>query len=426
MHHPARTGTALDPVRQVELASGQNLWACYQCGKCTADCPFSLTPSLVLRLLQLGQAAEARALATTWECASCYTCATGCPKGVSPARVMKALRVLDGALAPRALPGARSDRAIGRLRARALASMPRLFRLASALAPASNWLARAPGARHLAHLVLGIHRERPLPPFARESFPAWFSRRAPSGDGRRGTVLLFHDTFMDYCYPGVGAAATEVLERAGFRVELTDTVCCGRPSISKGFAADARSRARTNVARLYEPASRGVYIVGCEPSCLMSFRDEYPHLVPAEEAERARVVARQVLLIDEFLARLRDRRELELPFRGRDGLPRALFHAHCHQKAFASPAASLEVLALAGYEVELVNAACCGMAGAYGFEKEHYEPSRRAGERALFPAVRARPDAQLVVMGASCRQQLEHFTGRPAVHFAEALRDATI
>ena len=101
-----------------------------------------------------------------------------------------------------------------------------------------------------------------------------------------------------------------------------------------------------------------------------------------------------------------------------------LFHAHCHQKALADPGKSLELLRLAGYEAELADAACCGMAGAFGYEKEHYEQSRAAGERGLFPAVRAHADADVVVMGVSCRQQIEHFTGRPTRHVAQALRDA--
>jgi Fe-S oxidoreductase len=231
---------------------------------------------------------------------------------------------------------------------------------------------------------------------------------------------------MDYNYPETGIAATELLEKAGFRVELADMVCCGRSMISKGFLDDAAAHARENLARLYERAREGVFIVGCEPSCLLTLRDEYLKLVEGPELkEQARVVGQQALLLDEFLAMLSAKGELELTFNAaQNGARPVLFHGHCHQKAAANAANSIELLQLAGYDAELVNAVCCGMAGAFGYEKEHYDVSEAAGEQDLFPAVRARTDADLVIMGVSCRQQIEHFTGRRARHLAQALRDA--
>ena len=429
---------AATPLAELERRSGQNVWACYQCGKCTAECPYALNPQEVMRLLQLGDVAGARELTTTWECASCLSCEVACPKKVSPGRIHKALRSLDIATLPAASDGplswGTSERAtttVGptptkRLRDRVLASSTKLFHLGSALAPVSNWLPRLPGGKIVAHHVLGVHRERDLPPFVRPDFPTWFRGHTPLSDGHRGRVLLFHDTFMDSCFPRVGVAATELLELAGFRVELTDTVCCGRPLISKGFPEKASACASTNVARLAPAARAGDFIVGCEPSCLLSFRDEYPHLVPAHLEEDARAVARQALLLDEFLMMLAGRGELALRFRESDGARPVLFHGHCHQKALASPARSLELLELAGFRPELANAACCGMAGLYGYETSHYERSRAAGERALFPAVRSRPEAELCVVGVSCRSQIEHFTHRPARHLAELVREAVV
>ncbi len=417
---------------EVAALSGQNLYACNQCGKCTAGCPFSFGPQQVLRYLQLGHVEEALELATVWDCAGCLTCTAACPKGVDPARIMKTLRTLPPERLELLGDGRRPRAARKRHRARAwlIANNHRLARLGSRLAPVSNWLQRAPGTGLANHVALGIHRARTLPPFANPSFPDWFRGHTPLGDGHRGTVLLFHDTFMDYNFPEPGIAATELLEKAGFRVELTDSVCCGRPMISKGFVEQAAAQARANVSRLYERAREGTYIVGCEPSCLLTLRDEYPHLVHDPELEeQALVVAERSLLIDEFLAMLAERGELELEFAaaasGNGGSRPVLFHAHCHQKALASPAKSLELLRLAGYEPELVNTACCGMAGAFGYEREHYELSRAAGERGLFPAVRsASEDTEVVVMGVSCRQQLEHFVGRRPLHLAQALRAA--
>jgi Fe-S oxidoreductase len=229
---------------------------------------------------------------------------------------------------------------------------------------------------------------------------------------------------MDFNYPQTGVAVTEILEMAGYRVELFRGTCCGRPMISKGLDKGAESCAVRNVPLLHEFASRGTFIVGCEPSCLLTLRDEYPHLVPAALQEQARVVAGRTLLIDEFLTMLHARGELELAFRPPDSLRPVLFHGHCHQKAFADVSKSVELLGLAGYDVDYVSAACCGMAGLHGFEKRHYEASRAACERSVLPAIRAREDADIVVMGVSCRQQIEQLSGRPVRHLVEAVRDA--
>jgi Fe-S oxidoreductase len=370
-----------------------------------------------MRLLQLGQVEEAMTHPTTWECASCYTCETTCPKGLSPAHVHRTLRTVSG-----------NGHAHGHaLRTWMLTHVDELWRLGNALRPLSTWAMRLPGAGLLNEGLLGIHRRRALPPLAQPTFPRWFARRTPGGDGHRGRAVLFHDTFMDYNYPGVGIALTELLERAGFRVELADMVCCGRAMISKALLAPAAERARTNVERLFEQVRDGAPIVGCEPSCLLSLREEYPQLVEPALRGRARVVAARARLADELLADLAGEGELEVEFRPADGAPRpVLFHAHCHHKASARPQASLELLRRAGYDAELLDTACCGMAGSYGFEKEHYEASRRAGERALFPLLRARPEAQVAITGMSCRQQVEHFTGRPTRHVVELLREAAV
>jgi Fe-S oxidoreductase len=255
----------------------------------------------------------------------------------------------------------------------------------------------------------------------RPSFPEWFERRKPLGDGHRGDVLLFHDTFMDYDAPQIGVAAAELLDLAGYRVSLSNNVCCGRPMISKGYVDEAKRQARANVERLHPQVANGTFVVGCEPSCLLTLREEYPKMLAGSDLEeKARAVADRCLLIDEFLADTKRGEELEFESEG----PEVLFHGHCQQKAEADAALSMELLRRAGYDAEMVRAPCCGMAGAFGFEKEHYEASRKAFERALGPAVEAHPDAQLVVMGISCRKQIEHFTGRPVWHLAEILRAA--
>ena len=419
MTTPVSPGSSALTQRVAEL-SGQNVFACYQCGKCTAGCPFGFDPQGVLRQVQLGEVAAAAGLDTPWDCAACLTCAANCPKGVDPTKVYLALR----SIAETDHVGDHHRR--HRLRTTVLANNHRLARLGSRLAPLSNWAFRVPGTGLALERVLGVHHARPLPPFARPSFQDWFRHHVPLRDGHRGKVLLFHDTFMDFNFPETGVAATELLELAGYQVELTNTVCCGRVLISKGHRPQAARHAQTNIAALYEQSAAGAAIVGCEPSCLLTLRHEYPDLAGDSETRRmAEVVASRCLLLDEFLERLADDGQLRLNFRAPPAQrQRVLFHGHCHQKALAKPLASVRLLRQAGYDAELINAACCGMAGSFGYEKEHYEASRAAAEQGVAPALRAQPEAKVVVMGVSCRQQIEHFCGRPAHHLAQALREA--
>jgi Fe-S oxidoreductase len=217
----------------------------------------------------------------------------------------------------------------------------------------------------------------------------------------------------------VAIAATRLLEALGYRVVLADRGCCGRPMISKGMLREARAVAAGNVARLASAARRGQAIVGLEPSCLLTLRDEYPELVRTDDA---RLVARQSFLLEEFLQR--EWATGERPRFAAHGRA-ALLHGHCHQKALVGTAPTVAVLKAAGYEVREVDAGCCGMAGSFGFEAEHYELSVKIAERRLAPAVRAVPaDVAVCAPGISCRQQVEHTTGRAPKHPAELLWEA--
>ncbi|MBI4336982.1 MAG: FAD-binding protein [Chloroflexi bacterium] len=304
------------------------------------------------------------------------------------------------------------------MRDRLFADIARLDRIGSALAPVSNWAVTSPVARW-GQALMGIHPRRALPLFARPTFQAWFRKHAPRpGAGKQDSVALFADTFMDYNYPSVGIAATRLLEATGYQVVVPLKRCCGRPMVSKGMLERARQHARYNVDLLYPLAEQGVPIVGCEPSCLLTLRDEYPDLLPGDA--RARKVAEMALLLDEFLVRQADQGKLGLTFRPFEGT--VLFHGHCPQTALVGVAASVKALKLVpGTQVEAPDAGCCGMAGAFGFETEHYEVSMKIGERRLFPAVRANPGARVVVTGVSCRQQVEHGTGVRPLHLAEFL-----
>ena len=310
------------------------------------------------------------------------------------------------------------------LRSRLFANINGLNRLGSRYAPVSNWLAGSAVGKALASGILGISDRRAQPAFARQSLPDWFAQRgAPAGgDTRHGAVALYNDTFMNYNYPEIGIAAVAVLEAAGYRVELVNGGCCGRPMISKGLLKQAQEQAGDNIARLYDYAARGIPIVGCEPSCLLTLRDEYPEFIGDH---RARAVAENAFLIDEFLVNAHAAGRLDLQFSGLE--KQILFHGHCHQKALVGTSAALSVLTMPpGYRAELINAGCCGMAGSFGFEKEHYDISMQIGGLSLFPAIAARPEWEVAVMGVSCRQQVEHGAGRRARHLVEVVRDAVI
>ena len=365
-------------------------------------------------------------------CLECKGCKAECDSGVDMAKLKS--EFLAQYHQANGLP----------FRNRAFAHINRINRLGSAFAPMSNWAARSPVGKLFSRVILGVDHRRSMPPFARKTFAKWFEQRSKiplnppliqggekeifpgskaeaSGVTTKGAVVLFNDTFMDYNYPQVGKAAVELLEAAGFRVTLANARCCGRPMISKGLLDEAAANARYNVDLLHAYAGQGIPIVGCEPSCLLTFRDEYPELL---KDEKSRTVAAHSYLIDEFLVKLQESGDLNLEFS--DVARKILFHGHCHQKSLVGTASSLAALRLPpGYQVDLVNSGCCGMAGSFGFEREHYDISMNIGEQVLFPAVRAKdPDWEIAVMGVSCRQQIEHGTGRPARHLVEVLRDA--
>jgi len=307
------------------------------------------------------------------------------------------------------------------LRSHLFAKIDRFNRLAAPVAALANWLMDT-GLSRWALDRLGIDRRRRLPPLASQTFSQWFRMRPARPAGTRGTVVLFNDTFLEYNDPQIGKAATALLERAGFEVVLpAPQVCCGRPLISKGFLAQARERAKENVAALAPYAEKGWPIVGIEPSCMFSFRDDYLDLVADP---RARQVADQVFMLEEFLAGLARKQELGFEF---GPLQRqVLVHGHCQQKALVGMGATLEVLRLApGFQVSEIMSGCCGMAGSFGYEKEHYEISMKVGEERLFKVVRqAGPGVEIAAVGTSCRHQIAEATGRRVRHWAEILAEA--
>ena len=344
-------------------------------------------------------------------CLECKGCKAECPSNVDVAKLK--YEFLD-----------RYHKENGHsVRDRVFGNISMLSRLGSFSAPFSNWALRSETFKRLLEEHAGIDRRRSLPEFASQSFTQWFRARggSPNGAASRGQVLLYADTFTNYNHPNLGRAATVLLETLGYEVLLPHTRCCGRPMLSKGMMDVARSNAIQNVEAVFPYAERGVRLVGLEPSCILSFRDDYVDLLADDP--RTRVVAEGAMLIEEFLLEaLADGAQLE--FASPPGP--VLFHGHCHQKALVGTAKAMEVLtSIPGCDAEEIQSGCCGMAGAFGFEAEHYEVSMKIGEQTLFPAIREKTGRFTVVSeGVSCRQQIEHGAGVKSKHLVEVLADA--
>ncbi|MFN8445325.1 MAG: FAD-linked oxidase C-terminal domain-containing protein [Caldilineaceae bacterium] len=278
---------------------------------------------------------------------------------------------------------------------------------------------------------IGVHPERTLPTYAKQTLQRWFrstrnSQSAPGGLPRnpQSEIILFHDTWTNFNEPHVGQAAVQVLETAGYTVRLAEgKKCCGRPLITGGQADQAKAWIDHNVALLAPFAAQGVPIVGIEPSCILTLRDEYLSL--ASDKRRAKLLASHAFTFEEFVEQESVQGRFQAVFKTNAG--KALLHGHCHHKALVGNESTVAALKLAGYVVEVIPSGCCGMAGDFGYECDHYEVSRKIGEDRLFPAVRAADDkAVIVASGTSCRHQIEHFTERQAVHLVEALQRALL
>jgi FAD/FMN-containing dehydrogenase/Fe-S oxidoreductase len=285
-------------------------------------------------------------------------------------------------------------------------------RLASKAPWLANFALQAPGLAALLKGLGGIARQRRIPRYAGETFSAW-QRRQPPAHPHAPEVVLWADTWNNYFYPGPLKAATRVLEAAGFRVRLTPgSHCCQRPLYAEGFLDLAKRQLARVLDALTPAVAQKLPLVGLEPSCMATFRDELPQLFPADE--RAHYLAGNSFLLGEFL----QRSGWQPP-----PLPRAaMVHEHCHHHASLGTEQERAMLRRLGLRLDFLDAGCCGMAGSFGFRSEHYELSQRIGELALLPAVRgAGLDTLVIANGFSCREQIAQATGRSALTVAEVL-----
>ncbi|GCE50878.1 FAD/FMN-containing dehydrogenase [Thermosporothrix hazakensis] len=306
----------------------------------------------------------------------------------------------------------------GRLRPRTAYSMGLIYwwaRLASHMPRIVNCVTHAPGLSSLVKLVGGFAQERHVPLFATQTFKRWFQHRGTRRtEGTR--VVLWPDTFHNYLKPEAARAAVEVLEAAGCQVVVPrQSLCCGRPLYDYGFLDQAKRLMRQILDTLAPEIEAGVPVVVLEPSCAAVFRDELRNLFPHDE--NAKRLSQQMMLLSEFL----EQQGYNVPKLQR----KALVHGHCHHKAIMKLRDEEAILRKLGLDFQVLDSGCCGMAGAFGFEKDHYAISMKVGERVLLPAVRQAEDETLIIAdGFSCREQIEQTTERRALHLAQVIQMA--
>jgi Fe-S oxidoreductase/FAD/FMN-containing dehydrogenase len=348
-------------------------------------------------------------------CVSCKGCKRDCPTGIDMARMKTEF-----------LYHYRKRHGL-KLKDKLVANLPRYAPWAAKLAPLFNLRDRLPGAARLSEHWLGLSAKRSLPRWRSDTF--FSSLAAPAAvPAGAAEVVLFADTFNNYFESENARAALRVLRAAGYHVHVaraqgeTRPLCCGRTYLAAGQVDEAKQEARRTIDALLPYVERGVAIVGLEPSCLLTMRDEF---LAYGFGEEAKALAGAAMLFEEFIARESKAGRLQLKLKA---LPQstALLHGHCHQKAFDAVKPVQTVLGLIpGLDVKLIESSCCGMAGSFGYEAKHYEVSMKMGELSLLPAVRqAGPDTLIVADGTSCRHQIADGAQREALHVARVLEAA--
>ncbi len=411
-------------VRAVELCNGSGVCRKLQGGtmcpsfRATRDEKDSTRGRANALRLALAGERPLRALRSQWVydvldlCLMCKACKSECPSNVDVAKLKSEFLhfYYRGRLRP---PGQWL-----------MAYIYRVNQLGALAAPVVNWLQQNAVVRLLLEKFGGIDRRRSMPVLHADHFRRWFAYRGTALQSRLATnhVLLLDDCFTTYNEPDIGRAAVRVLEAGGCSVELAGLVCCGRPMISKGFLTQARELVQQQAPRLAAHVADGTPLLGLEPSCLLTLKDEWPELVPGEETQ---TIAAAADLADHWLARQAKAGKVTLPLRAQpDRQKKCLLHGHCHQKALLGVGGSAAALRLVpGLDVRVLDSGCCGMAGSFGFEKEHYDVSVAVANLELLPALAAAPDTRVVAPGTSCRHQIKDLDGRRAWHPLEVLAE---
>jgi Fe-S oxidoreductase len=304
-----------------------------------------------------------------------------------------------------------------RLKEQFFANAGTLFPLASKLPALSNFLTGSAPGKWVFETVFGIDSRRDLPQFASRSFRSLFKMHQKNGALRsEERVVLFVDLFTNYNDPQIGMDAVHVLESMGYEVIIPKVMETGRPQLSKGFLEAAKGKALQVMAEFEEYVEEGIPIIGIEPSEILTLRDEFLELCEDKQLPLANRLAESSYTFEEFIAKHKNR------------LPRSnshqkiMLHGHCHAKALVGNEPTVEALKSAGYTVEVLETGCCGMAGSFGYEKDHYDVSQDIGELVLFPALRNNEEDEVCAPGFSCRHQISDGVGRKALHPATLIR----
>lgn len=347
-------------------------------------------------------------------CLSCKACKAECPSSVDMTRMkaefMNSFNNDYGASTRTLLVG----------------NFTKLMSLASIAPWLYNAIYTSPALRRAANRAVGFHPDRTMPELANVTLRKWFTNRSRQAVRSDRKVLFFCDEFTNYNDVQVGQKAIQLLERLGYGVTIPEHAESGRTYLSKGLVDDAKAIAIRNVTLLKDLITNDIPLIGLEPSAILTFRDEYPLLVPDNLKDDAKRIAKNVFLFEEWIARETDAERIDRnQFTTATQLVKV--HGHCHQKALSSMIPVKKALSLPrNYTVQLIPSGCCGMAGSFGYEAEHYDLSMQIGELVLFPAVRQAENALISAAGTSCRHQIKDGTGRKAQHPAEILFDALV
>ncbi len=341
-------------------------------------------------------------------CLMCKACKAECPSNVDMAKLKAEFLEHYYERRPRPL----AQHLMGRIYL--------LNRLGALAAPALNWLQERRSLRWLLEAVAGIDRRRSLPVLHANHFRRWFARHTPPPSaGRYGRVLLLDDCLTTFNEPDIGKSAVRVLEHAGYTVELAGLPCCGRAFISKGFLRESRELIHDHLPRLARRIGEGMPLLGLEPSCLLTIADEWTELVPGSESRR---VAAAAELADGWLAKQAQAGRCDLKLAART--EQCLVHGHCHQKALVGVGGTVAALRLVPeLNVVPLDTGCCGMAGSFGFEREHFDLSAAIARLSLLPALEHDPEACVIAPGTSCRHQIKDLAGRRARHPLELIAE---
>lgn len=402
--------------RLQSLAAELTLDQCIKCNICTTACPVAGVTDLfpgpkyagpqAARFFSRGQKSADRSVDY---CSGCRICNMVCPNGVKIAEInarARARMVQEGRISPRL-----------RLRNNLVARSASLGKFAQPVHPVSNFFFSFPPARLLAERLLQISRLAPFPRFASQKFSSWFHKR-PRRQGENGRVVYFHGCATEFYEPWVGQALVEVLEANGFEVIVPPQGCCGLPLLSNGEFPAARRYHASNVQRLAPYARQGIPILGTSTSCILTLKEEAPELLEMDD-EDTHLVASMTYDFSEFMLLLKDQGRLNTHFQR---LPMSIpYHEPCQYRAhrLGHPGYDLMTL-IPGIQLDMSQAACCGIAGTYGFKSEKYAIAMQVG-RPLFDFVNAAAFPFVLCESETCRWQITHATGAPAFHPVELL-----